>query len=261
MFQAIEEVAEQIQTSPPPRRPQPPPPADDDELPRRRRSREDDDAVEEDRPRPRRRAAADDDEDDEPRSRRRGRDKDDDDDRPRARRGRDEDDEDDEEDYRANRKEARRRARGAAIWFILAGIVTLVMITLSLASNFYIMFAVARMQGPQAAGRVAGLLGCGVVVIVGAIYHFMAASALKSLDGKGKIVTSIVFGFVLGTLFGIGLLVNIALVSQVPPGFITVLVFLAMFLGGAASFFNFFAAIRGIVALNNRAISRALRGR
>jgi predicted Zn finger-like uncharacterized protein len=249
MFQAIEEV-EEIQAAPPRRAPKPPPAAEEAERPRARRRPDDDDAIEEDRPRRRR---VQDDEDDRPR--RRPRDDEDDYDRPRSRRGRDDDDYDDV-DRKADKREARRAAGGAALWFTLAGIVTLIMITLSIASNLYITLSLAP-AGANAGPRIVGMLGCGVVVIVGAIGHFLAASSLRSLDGKGRVVSAIVFGFLFGALFGLGVVINILLLSQVPAGFLTAMVFVALILGGLACFFNFFAAIRGIVALNNRAVSRA----
>ena len=106
-----------------------------------------------------------------------------------------------------------------------------------------------------------GLFGCGVVAVLSAIYQFLASAGLRSFQGKGRVVTAIVFGFFFGILFGIGLLINLALVSRVPPGWLSTLVWMTILLGSLTATANLLAAIMGILALNKPAISRAFRRR
>jgi predicted Zn finger-like uncharacterized protein len=153
----------------------------------------------------------------EPRSRRRRDDDDEDIEESREeRRPRREDDDDDLDDIRADRMEARRRGKAAARWFLAAGIISLVMVTLSLASNFYMSLRFGD-AGPRPndafynMGRIAGMAFCGVVGIIGAVFQFQASAGLRSCTRKGAVITAIVFGFVFGVLFGIGVLVNLAL--------------------------------------------------
>jgi predicted Zn finger-like uncharacterized protein len=191
--------------------------------------------------------------------------RDDGEDQPRRTRRRWDNDDDGDDEFRrvrsGGRGEATRGGSAASIWFMIAGIVTLVMITLSIISNFYVQSRMPAVGGPQAAayrvGQVVGLLGCGVVVVIGAIFHFMASSNLKSFQNKGMVVTAVVFAFIFGVLFGIGVIINLALISQVPPGFLSTLVVIAIVLGGSTSAVNLIAAIVGLVALNNPAVSRA----
>ncbi|GEM_PF-4567728 len=267
-FPALDQVEEVVEPGPPPRKPKPDVVEVVEEAPPRpRRPREDD----EDDDRPRRSRARDEDEDDDDRPRRSRRRDEDDDDRPRRSRRRDEEDDDDRprrrDDYededidenRGGRKEARRRGKSAALWFLLAGIVSLVTVALSVTSNLVI---AATFPAPGIAaynaGRIAGMIGCGVIGVTGALSHFMASSNLKSFDKKSTVVTAIVFGFIFGVLFGIGVIINLIAVMALPGGFpmLTVLVFIAIIVGATTSFFNLFAAIKGITTLGNRAVKR-----
>ena len=262
IFTALDQVEEMVEPGPPPPKPKRKPDVvEEAPPPRPRRSRDDD----EDDDRPRRSRPRDEDDDRPQRSRNR----DDDDDRPRRSRRRDEYDDDDQfDDYKTDRKEARRRGQAAAFWFLLAGIISLVMITLSIISNFVIsasMPAPGNFKGANVgayqAGRIVGILSCGVVGVIGAISHFLACSSLKSFKSKSSVVTAIVFGFIFGILFGIGVIINIIsliAISQLPVGLalLKVLIIAAIILGATTSFFNMFAAIKGITTLGNRAIKR-----
>ena len=239
-FQAVDTVEEYVQAKPP-QRPAAPPRVEEAPRPRRRLEEEDDD----DRPRRRR----DEDEDDRPRSRRRHYD--------------DEDDEEFVQGYTTSRKEARRRGKSAGVWFIIAGIAILatvainLIVNLSFSSNFG---GPPGFGGAYLAGKIAGVIGCGAVAVLGAVFHFLAAARMKSLSGRGQVITAIVFGFVFGVIFGIISIFNIvALVALRVGGSLMVLIFLQMVLGATTSFFNLFAAIKGIVVLNNPAVSRAFR--
>jgi hypothetical protein len=248
VFQA-KETAEDIQAGPPParanksQRHMPPEEEEQDieETPRRRRRRRED---EEDY----------DEEDSRPRSRRR------DDDEV-------EEGDDDYDDGKSRRRKARRGAKNASLWFLIAGIVTLAMVVLNIGSNLYVSARfggaaahpnAAAQQGAQA-GQIVGLLGCGLIGIAGAIYQFQASASLKSLRGKGKVTAAIVFGFIFGVLFGIGVVINLALMSRLPADFPSGLVVLAIAAGAITSLVNLLAAILGIVTLNNPAVSRAFR--
>src|SRR5262245_55877413 len=248
-FQAVDTVEEYVQTKPPP----PParrPVAEDEPPPRRRREE-----VEDDRPR-------------------RRRDEDDYDDRPRSRRKRYEDDYDDDDmgAYESRRQEARRVGRSAGVWLILAGITVLLMAVFNVISNIMLSSQLAaggpfaRPGGPFGnafeAGRIAGMIGCGLIALVGALFEFMAITCLRQFRGKGIVVTAIVFGFVFGVLFGFGFIVNIvglAAVLRVFGGTMAAMTVVQTVLGGLACFFNLFAAIKCIIVLNNAAVSRAFR--
>lgn len=248
-FQAVDTVEEYVQTKPPP------PPA----RPR----------AEEDEPRPRRPR---DEDDDRPRRRR---DEDDYNDRPRSRRKSYEDDYDDDDidNYKSRRKDARRVAGSAGVWLILAGIVVMLTVVFNLISNFVMTAELAAAGGPFAqaggpfgnafqAGRIAGMIGCGLIALVGALFEFMAVTCLRQFRGKGIVVTAIVFGFVFGVVFGIGLILNIVALPTVLrffSGGMVVVTIVQTALGGLTCFFNFFAAIKCIVVLNNAAVSRAFR--
>jgi predicted Zn finger-like uncharacterized protein len=250
-FQAVDTVEEYVQTKPPP----PParrPVAEDEPPPRRRRE----EVEEDDRPR-------------------RRRDEDDYDDRPRSRRKSYDDDydEDDIDNYKSNRKEARRVGRSAGVWLILAGIVVLVTVVFNLISNFVVSANLAAAGGPFAqaggpfgnafqAGRIAGMIGCGLVALVGALFEFQAVACLRQFRGKGIVVTAIVFGFVFGVLFGIGFILNVIGLSAVLRlfgGTMAAITVVQLVLGGLTCFFNLFAAIKSIIVLNNKAVSRAFR--
>ena len=270
-FQAFEIVEEQIQAPPPkrpakpaPPRPAPPPREEIEEEPTPRRRRDRDEEDDDDRPRRRRGRDEDDrdeddryEEDDRPRRRR---DRDDDDDRPRGGRGRDDDD-DDIEDYKSGRKEARRRAASASLWFLLAGIISLVIIVYGIVSALFLNVQAGPGMNPAAfqAGRIAGIIGCGAIGAIGAVCHFMAASGLKSFRSKGMVIAAIVFGFIFGLLFGIVAILGVVALAGVGRflggGFMVLLV-IEIVLRGAGTFLNLFAAIKGITTLNNRAVSR-----
>jgi predicted Zn finger-like uncharacterized protein len=264
-FQVGEAAVEHIQAYPAPpvaktSRPVRPPAMDDDEdaerLPRRARRRgdEDEELDESDERLPRRARGRRDDDDDF-----------DDDERtsPRARRRRDDDDfdEDDSDDYKPRRSQALRKAKAAGIWFIIAGILTLTMIALNIGSTLYVnarLGDVGRNAGEKV-GRNAGLFGCGAIAVTGAIFQFLASASLRSFQQKGRVTTAIVFGFIFGALFGIGLVINLSLIAQVPAGWMRGLVWVTIIFGGTTSAFNLFAAINGIITLNNRAVRKRFR--
>ena len=116
-----------------------------------------------------------------------------------------------------------------------------------------------RNQAAFNAGRIVGMLGCGVVGVIGVILQFQASASLKSLTGKSKVITAIVFGFIFGVLFAVGVMINLALVSEVPGGSLKTLVLGTILVGAITAFFNLFAAIKGIVTLINPAVKRAFR--
>jgi predicted Zn finger-like uncharacterized protein len=286
VFQAVPEATEIVEAQAKQPRPSPPPPPPPEDRPRRRREEEEevpspprkrrepdddaevgrerrgetrrqrDDEIEEERDRPGRRSRADEEEeedyDDRPRRKRRDEEEDDYDDRAARRREEDEDDDD-----KASRREARRRGKSAALWFLIAAITTLVMLAINISSN---LFVTARF-GAFDASRVAGMLGCGVIVISGAILQIQASSSLKSFRGKGKVITGIVFGFIYAVLFGIGAVINLLGLALVPGGILKVMVLFTLILSAITLFVNLFAAIKGIVTLNNVDVSRAFRRR
>ncbi len=147
---------------------------------------------------------------------------------------------------------------------MLAGITSLVVIAYSVIIGLLLSAnvpapAAAGAPGAYQAGRIAGLFGCGLVGIIGALFEFYAASSLKSFQGKGRVVTAIVFAFIFGALFAFGVVVNLLALGFLPGGFLSVLFFLEVVLRATGCFFNVFAGIRGIMALNNAEVSRAFR--
>jgi predicted Zn finger-like uncharacterized protein len=256
-FQAFEIVEEKIQTAPAKPAPKAPPPAREEieEAPRRRRDRDDED---DDRGRRRVRDDDDDRDDDRPR-RRRDRDDDYDDDAPRSRRSRDYDD--DDGDYKSDKREARSRAGAASIWFLLAGIISLIIVAYGVISALVLNVNVGPVGNQAAfqAGRIAGIIGCGAIGTIGAVCHFMASSGLKSFRNKGMVITAIVFGFIFGLLFAIVAILSmtaLATAGRFLGGGFMVLLVVEMILRSAGAFVNLFAAIKGITTLNNRAVSR-----
>jgi len=297
IFQALEEIAEEIQTETPAKRPRPAPPPvveEDDERPRRRRDEED----EEPPPRSRRRRTDDDDEEGEEdiregrRETRRPRDEEDaveEEESGRSGRRRRREEEDEEEDYddrprrkrrpveedqdydsEAGRKRARRHGKAAALWFLLAAIATLVLLAFNTIVGIYVLSKLPDQLVPNAqiAAQVAttvkwtliaALLGCGVVEIIAVIFEFLARSSLTSLRGKGKVITAIVFAFILGTTYAIRAVRDVIAVVQ-PVAFMPkILTIVLIVLAAAAAFFSLFAAIKAIVTLNNLDVKKAFR--
>jgi predicted Zn finger-like uncharacterized protein len=173
-------------------------------------------------------------------------------------------DEDDFGDIRDTRSDAVRRVNSASVWFLLAGIATMVLLIINIGSTLYVRVRLdnagmmeardaARVAG-RTVGLIGGLIGCGVVGLIGVVFQFMASASLRSFTGKGKIITAIVFAFIFGVAFGIGLIVNLTVVARVPSGAFQIVVFVTMILGATTTFFNFFAAIKGIITLNNPAV-------
>lgn len=60
-------------------------------------------------------------------------------------------------------------------------------------------------------------------------------------------------------LFGAGLVINLLALSLIPGGFLKVFVLFTMALSVAVVSLNLFAAIKGIITLNNVHVSRAFR--
>jgi hypothetical protein len=106
------------------------------------------------------------------------------------------------------------------------------------------------------------MIGCGLVALVAALFEFLAAGCLRSFRAKGIVVTAIVFGFAFGTLFSIGFILNVVSLGAVlrlfSSGMVTIVI-VQMVAGGLTCFFNFFAAIKTIIVLNNAAVNRAFR--
>jgi hypothetical protein len=82
--------------------------------------------------------------------------------------------------------------------------------------------------------------------------HFLASGSLKKLRGKGKVITAIIFGFVLGLECALAAIaLGFSLTERGSPKGI---IFLLLLVFMAASVVNFFAAIRGILVLKNAAV-------
>jgi serine/threonine protein kinase len=144
-------------------------------------------------------------------------------------------------------EEARRRGEAAALWVLIAGIGSLAVTTSFIAA----MLPDLKGEGIAFAFIIA------VVFAVAGTFQFLASGSLKNFQGKGMVITAIVFGFVLGLLFAIGTvggLVGIA--GRGGTGVEVLGVLLISILCAALSFVNFSAAIRGIMVLNNPAVSR-----
>jgi hypothetical protein len=96
-----------------------------------------------------------------------------------------------------------------------------------------------------------------VAIAVAGVFQFLASGSLKNFQGKGMVITAIVFGFVLGLLNAIMAVGGLAAIAGGGPRGAEVLgILLITILGAAASFVYFFSAIRGIMVLNNPAVSR-----
>jgi hypothetical protein len=211
---------------------------------------------EEDEDRPRRKRSRDDDEEE------------DYDDRPARRRRREEDEEEgDYDDDRASRKEARRRGKASGLWFLFAAIATIAMLLVNTASGVYVLTTLpqllpnAQLATTIKVSALGGLIGCGLVEVIGAIFQFMARSSLGSVRGKGKVITAIVFAFIFGVVYAIRVVTNTFAVVQPAIAGLRTVALLMVVVGAAGSFFNLFAAIKGVVTLNNIDVKRAFRRR
>jgi hypothetical protein len=82
--------------------------------------------------------------------------------------------------------------------------------------------------------------------------HFLASGSLKNVRGKGKVITAIILGFVLGLECAVAaIFLGFALpYHDTPKG----LIFLLLLVFVPTSLVNFLGAIRGIVVLKNAAV-------
>lgn len=177
------------------------------------------------------------------------------------------DHDDDDYDYDEDHEEARQRGKAAGVWFILAPIATIVLATYNIAT--YLVASqdmnAGRIDDATRMGQVIGLVGCGGVVVLGAIFMFLASAGLNSFKSKGIIITAIVFAFLFAVVFGLGVLVNVVVVVTGPgrgvPDAVLAMAYGTIVLGSATVFVNLFAAIKAIVTLNNPAVAWAFRHR
>ncbi len=189
--------------------------------------------------------------------------------RASLRRREDDDEDEDLDDDRASRRSEKSSGsrkialgRAAAVCFMIAGFLTIGLLTLNIASNLILAPQMndGGMRGNDVAfniGRMVGLLGCGGVGLLGVIYQFMAAASLKSFTGKGKVVTAVVFCFLFGLLFAAGVVINVLALYLVVEG--RGLVMGTIILGATTAAINLGAGILGIVTLNNPAVSKKFR--
>ena len=223
--------AEQIQTAPAPL----PPARDDDELPRRRERDDDDGALTDLGP------AAD---------RERYRDDDDflRDDDGEARHG------------ETRHGEALQRARAAARWFFAAAGVTMALTTADLVKSVTI-GEVAQMPlaGPERDIALAVIavvaIGCGGVLLALNVLIIIAGIKLRSLGAKGWVATGIVLAFVQVVLFAISALTEVVTVLFTPDEAMARWIPLSIAFDAISGTMNLVAGIKGIVTLNNAAVS------
>ncbi|QEL16899.1 hypothetical protein [Limnoglobus roseus] len=211
---------------------------DDDDRPRKRRRDDDDD---DDRPSKRRR----DDDDDRPSRRGRAasrRDDDDDDDRPSRRRSsrRDDDDDDDYDDRprRRSRRPSRRGGSGqrsgavtaAGIFTIVIGVLWLIGSAATFFGGAFItsLFGAAPRQNMDPAGRAAFdqaqtgvtavFIGCGLVLLLIALFHIMGGIFAIQRKSAGRIIVIIcgVIGLIFG-LFGLYGVLSLLRLPFTPP--------------------------------------------
>jgi hypothetical protein len=85
------------------------------------------------------------------------------------------------------------------------------------------------------------------------VCQFLASGSLKNLRGKAKVITGIVFGFVLGMLCAIGVIgLGVAMTELRAEA----IMFLLLLVGMATAVVNFGAAIRGILVLRNARVRK-----
>jgi len=145
-------------------------------------------------------------------------------------------------------EEARGKGEDASLWFSLAGIGTLAVMAGVLG-----LFMSRVFRGSDSLDEMVLNLLIGVGLPGGAAAcHFLASGSLKHFRGKAKVITAIVFGFVLSLLCAFGtIMFGVGLTQSRSP---KAVFFLLLLVTMATSVVNFLAAKRGILVLGNPAV-------
>jgi hypothetical protein len=151
------------------------------------------------------------------------------------------------------REEARREGDAAALWFLRAGIANLLVAAGILGLALAAVFSAIG----EAVGRlVVAILICVALHGAAGVCQFLASGSLKNLRDKGKVITAIASGFVLGMLCAFGVIgLGVAMTYMYSP---KALVLVLLLVSMATVVVNFCAAIRGLLALRNAAVRAAL---
>jgi len=168
--------------------------------------------------------------------------------------------EDDRAIYAGDAAAARCRGRGAARWFYVAAEGTLLLfvagIVLALTAG---QIAHLPFAGPEreiaSLVIVFSIFGCGLVHVVIAVFLVIAGIKLKSMTGKGWVITGIVLAILQALIFGVSLLTNFILLLTNTDDALEKWTPLDATFDAAAIFVNGMAAAKAILALNNAAVS------
>lgn len=182
--------------------------------------------------------------------------------RPRRGKRYDDDEVDDEEHFifRGGGAEAQRRANAGAVWFFVAGGITIVVwLTNTIMTVAMGGFENAPFGGPDQqaflAGMLCGVIGCGALLIAANVLLMTAGFQLKSFGVKGWVVTGIVLAFAQTLLFGGGVLINIIYLMTDTRDALDNWAPLTVVLSGSATLLNLFAGVKAILVLNNEAVA------
>jgi predicted Zn finger-like uncharacterized protein len=170
----------------------------------------------------------------------------------------------DDVDWRDDRQ-AHRLAGGAAVWFFVAALATL----LISATNIIMSVALDEIEdilldfGPGDEEAIVGVMicgfgCCGTLVLGIAVTMIVAGLQLKSFGNKGWIITGIVEALGVTLFFGGGVLLNAFHMLVDTADALDHWVPVKMLLGGLAAVLNCVAGIKAILALNNPAVSAEL---
>jgi hypothetical protein len=159
------------------------------------------------------------------------------------------DDEDNDEDEvpRFKPPSSRSQAKAAALWFLLAGIMTIVMVVLLLIGFFVLTKGNRNITLAHALGFFFRLL---LVANAGA-WHFLAFTSLKTFETKRNVLIALILGYVLALLLGVDAAI-LAFHEDSPGALVAVIVGLE----GITALLNLVAAVLGTIILSQRKVVR-----
>src|SRR5262249_15785290 len=147
---------------------------------------------------------------------------------------------------------AHRQGDAAALWFPRVGMGNLVLITGFLAHALSFVFLDRGLPGGQAIEFLLIIMLLLAFPGAAGACQFLASGSLKNFRGKAKVITAIVFGFLLGLLCASGvILLGLSMGDSSAPGAVLLLHLLVTI---PTSVVNFLAAICGILVLKNAVV-------
>ena len=165
------------------------------------------------------------------------------------------DDEDNGEDEipRLKLPSVRSQAKAAALWFLLAGIMSIVTVVLLLIGFFVLTKGNRNITLSHALGFFVYLF----LVAIAASWHFLAFTSLKTFETKRNVVIAMILGYVLALLLGVEA-AQLAFHEDSPGG---ALVAVIAGLEGITALLNLVAAVLGTILLSQRKVTRRFESR